>query len=57
MLMGSRDQDTIPHWHAHWPFWSPEDVLVLVSIENRDFWAGPTPEVLFSLTSRQIQQI
>ena len=57
MLMGPRDQDTIPHWQAHWPFSSPEDVLVSVSIKNRDFWAGPTPEVLFSPTSRQIRQI
>ena len=48
MRIGPRDQDTNPRW----PLSSPEAVLVLVSIKNRDFWAGPTPEVLFSLTSR-----
>ena len=48
LRMGPKDQDTIPNGQAHWPFLSPEDVLVLFRIKSRDFWAGPTGSPLFT---------
>ena len=39
------------------PFWSPEAMILLVSIKNRDLWPFSTPEVRDLRTHCQIWQI